>query len=128
MTAIVQPLAQQQTHSAAEPLVCWLEDCRKDSVSLVGGKCASLGELMAADVRVPPGFALTTAGYRHFMADSGAMREVHALLERVDLRDLDALGRASVGIRALIEAQPFSEEIEDQVAESHRQHSAWNRC
>ena len=50
------------------PLLCWLEECRKDSVALVGGKCSSLGELINAGVRVPPGFALTTEGYRAFMA------------------------------------------------------------
>ncbi len=127
MTAIVQTLAQQQAHSGtAAPLVCWLEDCRKDSVALVGGKCASLGELIAAEVRVPPGFALTTAGYRRFMADTGATRAVRDLLGRVDMRDLDALEQTSAGIRALIEAHPFSEEIEDQVAECYRKLSV--RC
>jgi phosphoenolpyruvate synthase/pyruvate phosphate dikinase len=45
------------------PMVCWFEECNKDSVDLVGGKCSSLGELINAGVRVPPGFALTTHGY-----------------------------------------------------------------
>ena len=40
------------------PLVCWFEDCRRDAVPLVGGKCASLGELINAGVRVPPGLSL----------------------------------------------------------------------
>ena len=57
--------------TAGLPVVCWLEDCRKDSVALVGGKCSSLGELIHAGVRVPPGFALTTEGYRRFMAEAG---------------------------------------------------------
>ena len=46
--------------SSGLPVLCWFEDCRRDSVPLVGGKCASLGELISAGVRVPPGFALTT--------------------------------------------------------------------
>ena len=54
-----------------QPMVCWLEECDKDSIPLVGGKCSSLGELINAGVRVPPGFALTTEGYRRFMADAG---------------------------------------------------------
>ena len=57
------------------------QDCRKDSVPLVGGKCASLGELINAGVRVPPGFALTTEGYRRFMGEAGIAREVQALLQ-----------------------------------------------
>jgi pyruvate,water dikinase len=111
--------------AAGQPLVCWFQDCRKDSVPLVGGKCSSLGELINAGVRVPPGFALTTAGYRRFM-DAGIAREVKAQLEGIDLQDLAALEAASARIRPMIEAQPFTEEIEDQIAECYRKLSV--RC
>ena len=103
------------------PVVCWFEACRKESVSLVGGKCASLGELINAGVRVPPGFALTTEGFRRFMAEAGIDRVVQSLLAGLDASDLDKLERASAEIRAVIEAQPFSMEIEDLVAECYRQ-------
>jgi len=103
-----------------------LQDCRKDSVPLVGGKCASLGELINAGVRVPPGFALTTAGYRRFMADAGIAGAVRDHLQGIAMQDLDALEAASARIRPMIEAQPFSEEIEDQVAECYRKLSV--RC
>ncbi|TAK46612.1 MAG: phenylphosphate synthase subunit beta [Xanthobacteraceae bacterium] len=112
--------------SEGQPLICWLEECRKESVPLVGGKCSSLGELIHAGVRVPPGFALTTAGYRAFMAESGLEREMQFLLQKLDCRDLEALERASASIRAAIEAQPFSEQLEDLVAERYRQLSV--RC
>ena len=102
------------------PVVCWFEECRKDSVPLVGGKCSSLGELINAGVRVPPGFALTTEGYRRFMGEAGIDREVASLLAELDTQDLDALEKISVQIRAVIEAQPFSIEIEDLVAECYR--------
>lgn len=102
------------------PVVCWFEDLRRDAVALVGGKCASLGELINAGVRVPPGFALTTEGYRRFMADGGIDRELRALLAGVDVQDLAALESISKRIRALIEAQPFAVEIEDLVAECYR--------
>jgi pyruvate, water dikinase len=105
---------------AGLPLVCWFEDCLKDSVPLVGGKCSSLGELINAGVRVPPGFALTTEGYRRFMSGAGLMPEIASLLGSVDANDLDALEQASATIRSLIEAQPFPEEIEDSVAECYR--------
>jgi pyruvate,water dikinase len=102
------------------PMVCWLEECRKESVELVGGKCSSLGELINAGVRVPPGFALTTEGYRRFMADAGIDREVQSLLVGLDAQDMDALENTSMAIRELIEAQSFSTEIEDLVAENYR--------
>ena len=105
---------------AAPPVVCWFEDCRKESVPLVGGKCSSLGELINAGVRVPPGFALTTEGYRRFMTGTGMDHAVRAVLAGVDTQDLDALERASAQIRAAIEAQPFSVEMEDLVAECYR--------
>jgi pyruvate,water dikinase len=111
---------------AGPPPVCWLQECRSDSVPLVGGKCASLGELINAGVRVPPGFALTTAGSRGFMAGGGLDREVRALLQRVDSADLEGLEETSLRIRTLIEAQPFSEELEDEVAECYRKLSV--RC
>src|SRR5450631_2080487 len=98
------------------PMVCWLEECRKESVDLVGGKCSSLGELINAGVRVPPGFALTTEGYRRFMADAGIDREVQSLLVGLDVQDMEVLENTSVAIRKLIEAQTFSTEIEDLVA------------
>jgi pyruvate,water dikinase len=110
----------------AAPIVCWFEDCASTSAGLVGGKCASLGELIRAGARVPPGFALTTEGYRRFMGASGLGREVGLRLRGVDARDLDALERASASIREAIEAQPFSAEMEDAVGECYRKLSV--RC
>ena len=111
---------------AGPPLLCWFEQCRSESVPLVGGKCASLGELINAGVRVPPGFALTTEGYRRFMAEAGIDRELKRLLDRLDCQDMEALENASASIRAAIEAHPFSAEMEDLVAENYRRLSL--RC
>jgi pyruvate,water dikinase len=111
---------RQGAVSANLPVVCWFEDCRRDSVALVGGKCSSLGELINSGVRVPPGFALTTEGYRRFMAEAGIDREVGTLLQDLDAQDMDALEKASASIRQAIEAQTFSTEIEDLIAECYR--------
>ena len=94
--------------------------------SLVGGKCSSLGELINAGVRVPLGFALTTEGYRRFMAEAGINQEIKSLLDKLDAADMDALERTSASIRTSIEAHPFSTEIEDLVAECYRKLSL--RC
>lgn len=103
-----------------KPLACWLHECTKDSLALVGGKCASLGELINADVPVPPGFAVTTAGYERFMAEGGIADEVLARLRGLDEEDLDAVGAASAEIRQRIEETPFSLELEDILAEYYR--------
>ena len=108
------------------PVVCWFEECRKDSVPLVGGKCSSLGELISAGVRVPPGFALTTEGTRRFMAEAGVAPEIQSLLRGIDASDMGALETASASIRRAIEAHPFSTEVEDMIAECYRRLSV--RC
>lgn len=106
--------------TADQPMVCWFQDCDKDSVELVGGKCASLGELLKAGIRVPPGFAVTTAGYRRFFDEAGIEGDVFRPLEGIDEQDLDLLEAASAEIRRAIEAAPFSIEFEDAIAEYYR--------
>ncbi len=124
--AIAMPPPIPAATSAGDPLLCWFQDCRKDAVPLVGGKCASLGELINAGVRVPPGFALTTAGFHRFMDGAGIARQVRSELAGIALQDVEALEAASARIRPMIEAQPFAQEIEDQVAECYRKLSV--RC
>ena len=111
---------------SATPIVCWFEECTKDSVDLVGGKCSSLGELINAGVRVPPGFALTTHGFRQFMRDAGIQSAVSKLLDGLDHGDMDKLEEASRIIREMIESCPISIELEDLVAECYRKLSV--RC
>ncbi|GAB4350474.1 MAG: hypothetical protein Kow006_13300 [Gammaproteobacteria bacterium] len=112
--------------SVNEQLVCWLEQCRKDAVPLVGGKNSSLGELINAGIRVPPGFAITTNAYRLFLKKSGIKNRIEELLEGLEENDLEALDHASGQIRNLIESTPFPLELEDQIAEYYRKLS--NHC
>ncbi|NMG75151.1 phenylphosphate synthase subunit beta [Aromatoleum diolicum] len=108
------------------PKVCFFEECNKDSVALVGGKCSSLGELINAGVRVPPGFALTTHGYADFMQEAGILAEIGGLLDGLDHDDMDKLEEASRTIREMIESRPMSIELEDLIAEAYRKLSV--RC
>jgi pyruvate,water dikinase len=86
----------------------------------VGGKNSSLGELINAGIRVPPGFAITTAGYAHFMQGCKGIAEIDKILEGIDPNDILALEKASEFIRAEIESAPISIELEDQIAEYYR--------
>jgi pyruvate,water dikinase len=106
--------------NSAMPKVCWFEECSRESVALVGGKCSSLGELINAGVRVPPGFALTTHGYAQFMREAGIQPEVSRLLDGLDHEDMDKLEDASRIIREMIESRPICIELEDLIAESYR--------
>jgi pyruvate,water dikinase len=115
-----------RAHSGALPTVCFFEDCNKDSVALVGGKCSSLGELIGAGVRVPPGFALTTQGFRQFMEGAGIQAEIDGLLDGLDHDDMDKLEQASHAIRVMIESRPIPIDLEDLIAEAYRKLSV--RC
>ena len=112
--------------SSAAPELCWLEEVRKDDVALVGGKCSSLGELINAGVRVPPGFALTTHGFARFMRDAGVSGEIPGMLANAVHDDLEKLELASRAIREMIEQHPFAWELEDAIAEYYRKLSM--RC
>lgn len=127
MGSIVSTVALSAvTADRTSPKVCPFEACGKDSVPLVGGKCASLGELINAGVRVPPGFALTTSGYAQFMSEAGIQAEIGTLLEGLDHQDMDKLEEASRAIREMIESRPMPIELEDLIAESYRKLSV--RC
>lgn len=102
------------------PLVVWFEDCNKESLPVVGGKNASLGEMINAGVRVPPGFAVTTAAYARFCDDAGITDDIPAALDGLDHTDTEALERASATIRDMIDSASFSPELEDHIAEYYR--------
>ncbi|MDQ2052821.1 PEP/pyruvate-binding domain-containing protein [Natronolimnohabitans sp. A-GB9] len=85
------------------------EECNKQRVQLVGGKNASLGELMAAGdaVQVPPGFAVTTAFYEAFLDDQNLGEYIEDRLAEVDFDDDTAVAMASEEIRTRIQDASF---------------------
>ena len=66
-----------------------------NSVPQVGGKNASLGEMINAGIRVPPGFAVTTDSYAVFMDKAGINDTIFNLLADLDLDNIDALNQAA---------------------------------
>ena len=62
----------------------------KDSLDLVGGKNASLGEMIKAGIRVPPGFAVTTNSYLDFISDSEIKDRIYAILKGLNPDDIKA--------------------------------------
>ena len=77
--------------------VVWLHDLRMADVARVGGKNASLGELIGElaplGVRVPGGFATTAEAYRDFLAAGGLDQRIEEALGALDIRDVTALAR-----------------------------------
>jgi pyruvate,water dikinase len=96
------------------------ENCDNTMVGAVGGKCASLGELMRARIQVPPGFAITTAAYEQFINDNSLKERIFDRLKGLDHDRTQELDSASADIRSWIEAGTISEPLEDTVASHYR--------
>ncbi len=88
-----------------------LRDVDLSMIAQVGGKNASLGEMLRhltpTGVRVPDGFALTAEAFRAHLAGSKLAEEIYAALDRLDVRDVAALARVGRGIRERIRAAPL---------------------
>ena len=116
----------------ATALVVPFENLRMSDVEAVGGKNASLGEMISQlptgpeGVRVPTGFATTAHAFRVFLAHDGLDNKINAVLDALDTEDVRALAEAGARIRALVEAQPFPADFAQAVRESFATLSAGN--
>jgi pyruvate,water dikinase len=110
---------------AASENVVRLEDLRIADVPRVGGKNASLGEMIgslaARGIRVPGGFATTTAAYRGFLAGNGLAARIEARLAALDPDDVEALARCGAEIRQWIVDAPLPGQLEAEIATAYRE-------
>lgn len=94
---------------------------RMTDVERVGGKNASLGELLSqltsAGIRVPDGFATTADAFRLFLKEGGLEERISKRLETLDVDDVKELAKAGAEIRAWVEAAPFPAELEKEIRE-----------
>src|SRR5262249_10500280 len=104
--------------------VRWFGEVGLSDVGLVGGKVASLGELIRElaplGIRVPDGFAITAEGYRHFITSAGLDDKIRELLEAIPQGDVHALVDRSAEIRRLITAAELPREIAEEAVEAYR--------
>ncbi len=103
----------------------WFSELGLKDLDRVGGKNASLGEMVAnltsAGVQVPDGFATTADAYRSFLADSGLDARIVARLEGLNTDDVTALAAAGQEIRALVRETAFLPGFEAQVRASYQE-------
>jgi pyruvate,water dikinase len=99
------------------------EQLRNTDVGSVGGKNASLGEMIsqlsAKGVRVPTGFATTADAYREFLAQDGLDKKINDLLDKLDADDTQALAVCGKQIRAWIMDAPFPNALSAAIAENY---------
>ncbi len=96
-----------------------LEDLDKNALALVGGKNASLGEMIKAGIRVPPGFAVTTTCYEDFIHRAGIVDRMYALLSGLQLGAVDAVHKGSEQVQELIRNAPMPDDMRSAITEAY---------
>ena len=115
----VRDFKPTRVDAAMTGLIVWFDRYTPDDAAYVGGKNASLGEMTAAELPVPPGYAVTTDAYARIWRDRGLVDDVNALLRTIDHDALASNRRVSGKIRARIEAAPVPGEVAEDVAEAY---------
>ncbi|HEX2547205.1 MAG TPA: PEP/pyruvate-binding domain-containing protein, partial [Ramlibacter sp.] len=113
----------------ATALVVPFENLRMSDVEAVGGKNASLGEMISQlpnGVRVPTGFATTAHAFREFLKHDGLDARIRQRLATLDTEDVRALAAAGAQIRGWLEAQPFPPALEQEIRSAFEKLSAGN--
>ncbi len=99
--------------------VLWYQELGMHDVGRVGGKNASLGEMISnlanAGVQVPGGFATTAEAFNEFLEQSGLEARIHEVLDSLDVDDVNALTEAGKNIRQWIIDTPFQGKLEEEI-------------
>jgi len=105
--------------------VKWFEEIGAGDVALVGGKNASLGEMVRNlgknGVNVPSGFAITAEAYTYAIEKAGIMGKIRDILAGLDTHDMGNLSRRSKEIRNLIKTAPCPKELEEEIRLAYRE-------
>lgn len=105
--------------------VVWFDSLGMNDIERVGGKNASLGEMISnlasAGVQVPGGFATTAAAFWDFLDQSGLREKINAELTSLDIEDVDALARTGAKIRQMIVDTPFQPRLREAIAQAYEQ-------
>jgi pyruvate,water dikinase len=113
-----------ERNKRAGELVLWFEEAGIEDIPLVGGKNASLGEMIrhlaAKGVPVPGGFATTAHAYREFIRSGNLEPRLRALFAGLVVENLDRLQDCGRQARALILETPFPPELKDAITETYR--------
>ncbi len=100
-----------------------IEELGQEFNSLVGKKCANLGEMAKIGLRVPPGFALSLDAYRQFMSETGADKEISRYLNGLnhDFETIDQFNEASAELRGIVESKEMPGNMKDQILSYYRE-------
>ncbi|MBT8010583.1 phosphoenolpyruvate synthase, partial [archaeon] len=75
--------------------LAWFKELNKDSIPLVGGKGANLGEMYNISLPIPPGFVITSLAYKEFIEINNIKDKIYSILKDLDVNDNTKLQKAS---------------------------------
>ncbi|MBE9096739.1 phosphoenolpyruvate synthase [Tychonema sp. LEGE 07203] len=117
----VQP--KQVLLPKAEALILWFDEVGIGDIALVGGKNASLGEMIQQltpkGISIPNGFATTASAYRYFIESAGLEAKLREIFADLDVEDMQNLRQKGKQARALILDTPFPRELQAAIADAY---------
>ena len=112
--------------------VLWFNQLGMNDVDRVGGKNASLGEMISGlyskGVQVPDGFATTADAYRQFIAHQGLDQRIQTALDALDVEDVNALAETGKAIRQWVLDTPFPDALDKAMEEAFTQLQGGNKA
>lgn len=99
--------------------ILWFDECDRNSVSLVGGKNANLGEMLKSGIRVPPGFAITSRAFKTYMDKENLWEVVKKETEDISIDDIKAVSRAGNNIRTSIMSKNIPDDMQDEITTAY---------
>jgi pyruvate, water dikinase len=113
------------TPTTSPTFIKWFADITIADIPIVGGKNASLGEMVrelaGKGVRVPDGFAVTADAFRHFIHEARLDAFIRATLADLDTHDMANLSQRGHAVRQAIRSAALPEDLQQQIAASYRQ-------
>ncbi|PPI88803.1 phosphoenolpyruvate synthase [Candidatus Pantoea edessiphila] len=108
-----------------KPLILWYHQININDIHLVGGKNASIGEMInklsSLGINVPNGYATTSYAFNQFLNQDGMKNDIYHLLEKTNLNEIDKLNKISKHISQLILNKPLPEQLEQEICKAYEQ-------
>ena len=126
MKSLSNPVADHtETSTGSGSYIRWFVDITIADIPLVGGKNASLGEMVrelaGKGVKVPNGFAITAEGFRHFIREAKLDEFIANTLTGLDTSDMANLSQRGHAVRQAIRSASLPEDLREQIASAYRQ-------
>jgi pyruvate, water dikinase len=101
-------------------VIAWFEEITKNDINIAGGKGANLGEMVHAQIPVPPGFVVTATAYFDFLKETKVMDEIEAMLKGLDSNDSKLLQEISARCREKVSGADMPSYMVSEIKNAYR--------